>query len=347
MRGRSTIRVLVVDDSAFFRRVITRALTADPALEVVGEAGDGRAAVEMAARLAPDVITMDVDMPVLDGIAAVQAIMAARPRPILMISALTHAGAEATLAALDAGACDFLAKQAGTDATALQRFTTALVTRVKSVAARPARALTARRVAPALDRAPRTYPGLQCVVIGASTGGPPVIGDILGALPVGFPLPVVIAQHMPGAFTGCFAERLDRRSAIRVQLAADGDALAAGTAYVCPGGLQTTIERNGAGLPRLRVEAGSPIARFRPSIDVTFAAAARVFGARVLAIVLTGIGDDGCHGGRELKQVGAPMWAQDEASSVVFGMPRAVIEAGLADFVLPSTAIAPRLLEAV
>ncbi|MEQ8660566.1 MAG: chemotaxis response regulator protein-glutamate methylesterase [Gammaproteobacteria bacterium] len=350
MRGH-IIRVLVVDDSAFFRRVITRALTADPMLEVIGEAADGREAVAMAARLSADVITMDVDMPILDGIAAVRAIMAARPCPVLMISALTRAGAEATLAALDAGACDFLAKHAEGDSAALAGFTRELVARVKSVArqrpGRRASAAAARRVAPALDRAPRTYPGLECVVIGASTGGPPVIGGILGALPAAFPLPLVVAQHMPGTFTSCFAERLDQQSAVRVCLAADGAPVVGGTAYICPGGMQTTLARDADGAARLCVTAGDPAARYRPSIDVTFGAAARVFGAHVLGIVLTGMGDDGCAGGRALKAGGAPVWAQDEASSVVFGMPRAVIEAGLADSVLPSVAIAPRLLEAL
>ncbi len=350
MRGR-TIRVLVVDDSAMFRRLVTRALTADASLEVVGEAPDGEQAVAMAARLAPDVITMDVEMPVMNGIEAVRRIMAGRPRPVLMISALTRQGAEATFAALEAGACDFLTKQNEDDAGSVQRFADELVARVKSVAGqragRPMHARAARRVAPVLERARSAASPIECVVIGASTGGPPVVAAILNALPAAFRLPIVVAQHMPGTFTTCFAERLNRQSALTVKLAEDGERLARGTAYICPGGLQTELDRAAGNAVQLRIGRGMPGTRHQPSINVTFGSAARVFGPRVLAIVLTGMGDDGCLGGRDLKAAGAPVWAQDESSSVVFGMPRAIIEAGLADSVLPSSAIAPRLLEAV
>lgn len=350
MRGR-TIRVLVVDDSALFRRLVTRALTADASLEVVGEAPDGEQAVAMAARLAPDVITMDVEMPVMNGIEAVRRIMQARPRPVLMISALTRQGAEATFAALEAGACDFLTKRSDDAVGSVQDFARELVARVKSVAGqragRPMHARAARRVAPVLERARSASSPIECIVIGASTGGPPVVADILGALPTAFRLPIVVAQHMPGTFTSCFAERLDRQSALTVKLAEDGEPLSHGTAYICPGGMQTELDCAAGKVVQLRVGPGLPGTRHQPSVNVTFGSAARVFGPRVLAIVLTGMGDDGCLGGRDLKAAGAPVWAQDEGSSVVFGMPRAIIEAGLADSVLPSSAIAPRLLEAV
>ncbi|MCB1749737.1 MAG: chemotaxis response regulator protein-glutamate methylesterase [Gammaproteobacteria bacterium] len=334
-------RVLVVDDSAFFRKQITACLEADPGYRVVGCAGDGRSAVALAARLAPDVVTMDVAMPVMDGIDAVRRIMQARPVPILMISALTRAGAEATLAALDAGAGDFITKPTLASAAERGRFGARLRQRLGALRDAPVDA--ARRVAPLARGLTRGSAEVDCVVIGASTGGPPLVGRILAALPAAFARPVVVAQHMPGSFTGYFAERLDGQCDIRVRLASDGIRLEPGTAYIAPGGCQTTFV--GRGEKRLRV-VGDEVERYRPCIDRTFASAAEVFGRRVLAIVLTGMGDDGRAGGGCLKAAGAPVWAQDESSSAVFGMPRAVIEAGLADAVLPGDAIAPRLLAA-
>ncbi|MGE0484895.1 MAG: chemotaxis response regulator protein-glutamate methylesterase [Gammaproteobacteria bacterium] len=341
-------RVLVVDDSSFFRQRIVDCLEADPAYRVVGCAADGRNAVALAARLEPDLVTMDVAMPVMDGIDAVRRIMQARPVPILMISALTRAGAEATFAALDAGAADFVTKPGVADGAARERFGARLRERLAAlrcgataIGGPAARAIGMAPLARDLARGTR---GVDCIVIGASTGGPPLVGRILAALPHDFPHPLLVAQHMPGRFTGCFAERLDGQCAIRVRLATDGARLEPATAYIAPGGCQTVVV--GRRDKRLRVVAGDEGLRYRPCIDVTFESAAAAFGPRVLGIVLTGMGDDGRAGGCSLKAVGAPVWAQDEASSTVFGMPRAVIEAGLADAVLAGDAIAPRLVAA-
>lgn len=321
--------MLVVDDSGFFRSRLVRMLGGDPDIEIVGCAGDGQAALMAVARLEPDLVTMDVEMPVMDGIAAVRAIMRAAPTRILMLSAVTAAGADATLAALEAGAADFTPKQAlvelGEDAGPR------LCAHIKALCRRPVPRARPLGGAPAAEPGhAEALAGKALVVIGASTGGPAVLSTLLGALDRRFPCPLLIVQHMPETFTRCFAERADRVSALAVAEAADGEVLRPGRVLVAPGGRQTRVH-NHRGALRVEIRDPMPGDLYRPCIDQTFTSAAAAAGPAMLAVVLTGMGTDGCAGSRAVRAAGGEVWAQDAASSAVFGMPAAVIRAGLAN----------------
>lgn len=380
-----SIRVLVVDDSSFFRRRLTEILAADPELTVIGTANNGQEAVQKAQELKPDVITMDVEMPVMNGIEAVRQILKTQRLPILMFSSLTHDGAKATLDALDAGAVDFLPKKFEDIARDKSEAIDLLRQRVKAVAKRrlfvksasPASASSApavtstaaKPVAPTIARTPAARAELlkssadthetpernfrpsgkhyKLVAIGTSTGGPVALQNIITALPANFPLPIILIQHMPAAFTGAFAQRLNTLSKIEVKEAVDGDVLKPGCAYLAPGGKQMLLDGNESGA-RLRIkEDDSPRITFKPSVDISFGSAAKVFQDKVLAIVLTGMGSDGRDGSRLLKQFGSRIWAQDEASSVVYGMPQAVTAAGLTDLEVSLSDVAQKLLAEV
>lgn len=377
-----SIKVLVVDDSSFFRRRLTEILAADAELTVVGTANNGREAVEKAAELKPDVITMDVEMPVMDGIQAVREILKSQRVPILMFSSLTHAGAKATLDALDAGAVDFLPKKFEDIARDKGEAIEVLRQRVKAVArrrlfVRPAAAVAptpapARPAPSALARTPLARAELlrstertdaveaapaanfrpsgkqyKLVAIGTSTGGPVALQTIITALPANFPLPIVLVQHMPAAFTGAFASRLNSLAKIEVKEAADGEILRPGVAYLAPGGKQMLVEGSDS-QAKLRIkDDDSPRITFKPSVDITFGTAAKVFSDKVLAIVLTGMGSDGRDGCRLLKQFGSKIWSQDEASCVVYGMPQAVTSAGLADLEVTLAEVASKMVAEV
>jgi two-component system chemotaxis response regulator CheB len=351
------VRVLIVDDSGFFRRRLTEMLNADPRLEVVGAAANGAEAVEQAAKLRPDVVTMDIEMPVMDGIAATRRIMSATPTPILMFSSLTTDGAKATLDALDAGAVDYLPKKFEDISRDQDEAKRLLCERVYSIGsnrrpARPARPAAtptaalrpAAATAPAAARPlPTALPAARrgqyrLVAIGTSTGGPVALQQVLTKLPGNFPLPLVLIQHMPGSFTPAFAQRLNQQCAIEVREAQDGDELKPGLALLAPGGKQMVLDQR-AGRTTVRITESDPGQNYKPSVDVTFSSVARIFPGQTLAVVLTGMGADGREGARLLKQGGSNVWAQDEASCVVYGMPAAIVEAGLADAVLPLSEI--------
>ncbi|OXY83236.1 protein-glutamate methylesterase/protein-glutamine glutaminase [Oceanimonas doudoroffii] len=352
-----TIRVLVVDDSGFFRRRVSEILAQDPLIEVIDTAADGREAINKAKMLRPDVITMDIEMPVMDGISAVREIMKDTPTPVLMFSSLTHEGARATLEALEAGAMDFLPKRFEDIARSKEEAILQLQQRVKAIArrrprlaSRPASAPPPRPVSPAPLRPGRTEApaaaterrslprrsgkSYQLLAIGTSTGGPVALQTVLTRLPANFPHPIVLVQHMPGTFTSAFAARLDGLCQIRVKEAEDGDALRPGHAYLAPGGRQMLFEGR-PGSARLRIMDGNDKVNYKPSVDITFASAAKTYGGRVLAVVLTGMGADGRDGARLLKDQGASIWAQDEDTCVVYGMPQAVARAGIATESLP------------
>ena len=346
------VRILIVDDSAFYRAQLARIIGAEPGLQVVGKASNGRQAVALAAQLQPDLITMDVEMPVLDGIEATREIMHSAPSRIVMLSAFTAAGAEATLNALDAGAVDFITKRAlhgdmaggaGNDLRA----------RLRSIASsrgalvpprRPALApaLTAAAKAPVSDEAPTRFAAATVLVIGASSGGPALLGELVGAFQADFPAAVVLAVHMPAQFSACFAERLARRCRLPLGHGFNGARVRPGQILVAPGGMQSSLRRDADGYT-LEVDPGGATELYRPSIDRLLESAALAAGRHTAGVVLTGMGSDGSVGARAVKAAGGRMWAQDEASSTVFGMPAAVIRAGLADEILSATELASRL----
>lgn len=348
-------RVLVVDDSGFFRRRIVEMLEADARIKVVGVAVNGREAVDQVASLKPDVVTMDIEMPVMDGITAVRHIMATQPTPVLMFSSLTREGAQATLDALDAGAVDFLPKRFEDIASDREQAKLLLRRRIHAVArqkqsSRPVatRALTRGSAAvTTLAPAPLNIKRLQfqVVAIASSTGGPVALTQVLSTLPAHFRAPVVVVQHMPGTFTPAFAQRLDQQCAVKVKEAADGDPLKPGHVYIAPGGRQMTFIQQG-GEVHISIDDGDPGLHYKPCADISFSSIAAVFGGKALGLVLTGMGADGREGARALKNNGCTVWSQDEASSVIYGMPMAVAEAGLSDQVLSLRDIGASLLQA-
>lgn len=363
------IRVLVVDDSGFFRRRVKAMLEGDSRLEVVGEAANGVEAVEQASKLKPDVITMDIEMPVMDGITATKRIMQSNPRPILMFSSLTTDGAQATLDALDAGAVDYLPKRFEDISKNRDEATRALCERVYTIAnqgrrirqpvtpspaprpaaGRPTAAPTARPVPSAPAVAPRAGAvprrgSVKLVAIGTSTGGPVALQEVLTKLPAGYPYPLLLVQHMPGSFTPAFAQRLNQLCAISVKEAVDGDVLSPGTALLAPGGKQMLLESRG-GRQVVRVIDSEPGQTYKPCVDITFNSIAKIFPASTLAVILTGMGADGREGCRTLKGAGSMIWSQDEASCVVYGMPAAVADAGLSDRVLGLKDVGPALAQ--
>ncbi len=349
---RAQLSVLVVDDSAFFCHRLADLFNQATDMQVVGYASDGKMAVQMAHELRPDVITMDVHMPVLDGISAVRRIMGECPTPILMFSALTRQGAHETLEALEAGAVDFMPKDrlAPGDGSAVGGFTELFLHKVREVARSrlPLRRTAGsgyRTVSHAFrQKIPAQTGQLKLVAIGASTGGPVALQVILSSLPRHFSLPIVVAVHMPGSFTTAYAERLNTLSAVEVKEASDRDALRPGRVLIAPGGKQMLVEKGASG-GVVRIKEALPGDVYHPSVDQLFQSSARIFGDQALGLILTGMGSDGLQGGRQMKASGAHIWSQDEKSCVVYGMPHAVAKAGLSDRVLTLDDMGPQLMK--
>lgn len=343
------IKVLVVDDSALVRQILHDVLRHDAEIEVVGTASDPYLAWEKIKTHSPDVLTLDVEMPRMDGLMFLQKVMAARPTPVVMISSLTENGCETTLRALELGAVDFVTKPKIDVSTGTVELAEAIVAKVKAAArarvrVRPAVATKSTRPATALPRSESLIKSTQkVIVLGASTGGTEALFDVLTELPADAP-GAVIVLHMPAGFTRSFAQRLDGNCRIRVKEAQDGDRILDGHALIAPGGLQMTVERSGANYS-VRVAPGPPVNRHCPSVDVLFHSCARVLGANACGAILTGMGADGAHGLLAMRQAGARTIAQDEATCVVFGMPREAIALNAAEAVLPLNAIPSRLLQ--
>lgn len=347
------IKVVVVDDSAFMRKAISTMLAKDPEIDVVATARDGEEGLELIRKHNPDVVTLDIEMPRMDGLTALRHIMMEMPRPVLMVSSLTSEGAEATLKALDLGAVDFIPKQLSKVSLDIVKIEASLISKVKIVASRkmmhsrPRTATTARPAAPV--SAPSRYeprgagagvpaavtsPGgaakRDVVVIGVSTGGPPAVQKVLSAFPANFPASIVIAQHMPAAFTGPFAKRLDGLCQIAVKEAEPGDRLKAGCAFIAPGGKHLLLKQLVSRVD-LEISTEPASALYKPSANVLIGSAAEAVGRRALGVILTGMGNDGMEGIRTLKQKGGRALAQSDATCVVYGMPKAIVDAGLSD----------------
>ena len=421
-------KILIVDDSSFFRKRLKEIFESDPSMQVVGEAKDGKEGVAMTEKLRPDVITMDVEMPVMDGITAVKEIMAKCPTPILMFSSLTFEGANSTFKALEAGAIDFMPKNFDDIAHRREDAIKSLIGSVKAVSRSrvrgfrpaPATTATARPATSTLSARPsattstlrttststlasrtstlsstRTSsfssatsatpaatsgaamgqykkinemlsgdPGIPAaarkftfgdhkaettafrksgklhsiVAIGSSTGGPIALHQIIPKLP-NLNVPVIVVQHMPGSFTQTFAQRLDAQSQLHVVEAKDGDMLEPGTCYIAPGGKQMIFEKVGV-KTRVRIIQDTGRLSYNPCVDVSFASLCQIYGGKVLAMILTGMGSDGCEGCQLLKKKGSVIWAQNEETCVVYGMPQAIVNASVADMVLPLQDIA-------
>lgn len=346
----SPCRVLIVDDSAVVRQMLSEILASDPAIEVVGTAADPLLAREKIKRLAPDVITLDVEMPRMDGLAFLENLMRLHPLPVVMISSLTERGADTTLQALALGAVDFISKPKFDVARGLQGYAEEIIGKVKMAArsrvrtlARPSTPrITLDAVPPSPARSIQFRTTDRLIAIGASAGGTEALRVVLEGLPADAPA-VVLTQHLPATFSTAFAERLDRHSAMSVREASDGEAVLPGHAYLPPGGKHLRVIRDGARW-RCRVDDGPAVNRHKPAVDVLFRSVAESAGANAIGAILTGMGDDGARGLLELKNVGAPTLVQDEATSVVWGMPGAAFKLGATEEQVPLERIAERLM---
>ncbi|HET8614483.1 MAG TPA: chemotaxis response regulator protein-glutamate methylesterase [Actinomycetales bacterium] len=352
------ISVMVVDDSVVVRRLVTDVLSADPDITVVGTAPNGRIAIAKMPQLNPDVISLDVEMPVMDGLETLRELRTTYPDvPVIMFSTLTERGATATLEALELGAQDYVTKPAnvGSVQASMASVREQLVPKIKALhrsrpgsraaalglphqardtAAGPGQAAAAPVLRTAVPREP-----VGVVVLGVSTGGPDALATVLPALPATLAVPVVVVQHMPPTFTRLLAQRLDGRSALEVREAQDGDEVRAGRVLLAPGDFHLRVHRSGTSVVA-RLDQGTPENFCRPSVDVLFRSAAQLYGGGCLAVVLTGMGSDGARGAGDVVAAGGQVLAQDQATSVVWGMPGAVAQAGLATRLLPLPEVA-------
>lgn len=335
------VRVLVVDDSAVMRQLISTLLSADPDIEVVGTASDPHIARERIKALNPDVVTLDVEMPKMDGLTFLHKIMTLRPTPVVMVSTLTQAGAEVTLEALEIGAVDFVAKQ--TADASREQFGVELQTKVKAAARTR---VGARRSAPVQTAPQRQLRGVKnrVVVIGASTGGVEALKRLLSGIPADCP-PILVTQHMPPRFTEAFAQRLDRELAMSVSEAKHDEPIEAGHVYIAPGSHHLEIGRSGT-QNRCVLSDGPPVSGHRPSVDVLFRSAAHTAGHAAVGVILTGMGKDGAAGLLELRKTGAVTLGQDEESSLIYGMPRVAFDCGAVMQQFPLDRMASAILDA-
>lgn len=367
------IRVLVVDDSAFMRKVLSDLFKAESDFEVVDVARNGVEAIEKVVQHSPDVVTLDIEMPVLDGLSALEKIMATKPTPVIMVSSLTKAGADATIRALSLGAVDFVAKTAGSisriddiakdllqkcreakgiSPKRLQSKEIPPFTGSKSKSVTPA-AASASMPAPA-TKPPSVFstvttgdfPSLNdwIVAIGTSTGGPRALQEVLPRLPGNLPCPAIVVQHMPPGFTKSLADRLNTLCALTVKEAEDNDRLVAGTVFVAPGDYHLTIRKEG-GSSFVKLNKEPAIGGLRPAVDPMMVSVAETYGAKTVGVILTGMGHDGAKGMQAIKRLRGLTIAEDQSTSVVFGMPKAAIEAGVVDTVLPLPQIADGIVQ--
>lgn len=344
------IRVLIVDDAVVVRKVLTDALGAEAGIAVAGTASNGEIALQRLSQLQPEVVVLDIEMPVMDGLATLTALRKDYPRlPVIMYSTLTERGANATLDALQRGASDYVTKPSNTGSleVAQQVVRAELVPKIRALA--EAYVQSGGDAVPAPPPAPRPVPAapvggqrVDCVVVASSTGGPNAIPEVIKHLPADLPVPVLCVQHMPPLFTKMFADRLNTNVPLEAFEAADGDAVRAGTFAVAPGDYHMIVQRQGAEVT-LRTHQGPPVNSCRPAADLLFQSAAQVYGPHILGVVITGMGQDGLRGCEHIREAGGQVLAQDEATATVWGMPGYVAKAGLAQAVLPLGQIGPEI----
>lgn len=343
------IRVLIVDDSAFVRQALVRMLASDPEIEVVGTAADGKEGLEKALALRPDVVTLDIKMPRMGGLEALKRIMTECPVPVLLLSSLTSEGGEITLRGLELGALDFVDKSSVRGQMNLLDLAQELKSKVRALAHVPRDRVHAAEPGRPEGPAPLPEPharGTEVVVIGTSTGGPPALQAIIPKLPLGLRSAILVVQHMPVGFTRSLADRLASRSSMPVREAQDGDSVDPGVVLIAPAGRHMKVQRRGTG-GRVWLDDEPRSALHRPSVDVLMASVAKAYGARSLGVVLTGMGSDGVEGLRAIRQTGGRTFAESEESCVIYGMPKAAVEAGVVDRTVPLARMADEILAAV
>lgn len=337
------IKVLIVDDSFFMRKTLKRMLEGERDIQVVGLAENGEVALEKIQQLKPDVVTLDIEMPVMNGIETLKQIMAENPVPVIVVSALTKEGAEVTVEALSLGACDFVTKDVSNLSLGLEEKRLELLSKIREVAKKKTLVVLKAIKEKGITPSRRTPTKHEIVSIGASTGGPSAIQFIVASLPADFPCPIVIAQHMPRFFTYAFSERLRALSSVYVKEAEDGDSLRPGVVFIAPGGAHMRVKkRGGSHFLELFQDSNSV---YKPSVNHLMLSCAEIFGRATLGIILTGMGNDGLEGARSIKAKGGTVLVQDEETSVVYGMPKAVVRENLADLVLPIQEIPKALME--
>lgn len=353
------VRVLVVDDSAFIRNAISSMLQSDPQIKVIGMAKDGFEAIAKVKTLKPDIVTMDVEMPRMDGVEALKHIMATTPVPIVMVSSLTMAGAKVTLEALEHGALDFIPKNLADLSVNIVKIRVILIEKIKNLARTTVQkiipvddvspAALARTLKPAMAMPGRTTGArrMGVLAIGTSTGGPKALQSLLCRFPKNFPLPILVAQHMPPNFTGPFAERLDQLAALKVKEAKDGDLLKQGEVLVAPGYGHMRVKRVTGIDVKVQISKDRAEFIYRPSVDALMTSVNEVYPGRSLCVILTGMGNDGLKGAISVKKSGGRVFVQDEASCVVYGMPKAIVDEELADKVLSLDELPGEILNAV
>ena len=342
-----TIDVLVVDDSALMQRIITSLLESDPLIRVVATAADGYEAIDKVEAVRPDVVTLDIEMPRLDGLQTLQRIMQRAPTPVVMLSGLKDA--EVAVRALELGAVEFVAKPSGTVSIDLYKVRDELINKVKlATLVKIHRVMAQAEPSPPLPILPRR-PGPNpawMVAIGASTGGPRALGELLHRLPAELPASVLIVQHMPAGFTASFAHRLDQRSPLHIEEARDGQEVTTGSAYVAPGGVHMVVARE-RGQTTICLQDTPPVNSVRPSVDVLMSSVAHLNGACSVGVLLSGMGADGTEGLAQIKAAGGLTLAQDRQTSTIFGMPRVAIKRGVVDRVLPLSEIPGAIVAAI